>query len=68
MSVAVKRAHPSGEVGISVAGFSDTQQVIVGLGNLRDMDYFSLSVDEAYDVVDAIEDAVLDIRFPKNRK
>lgn len=57
MSVVVKRAHPSGEVGISVAAFTDSKTVVVGLGDLRDMSYFSLSADEAYDVVYAIADA-----------
>lgn len=63
MSVVVKREHPSGEVGISVAGFPDERAVVVGIGNLRNMEYFKLSANEAEEVADAIDGAVFAVRF-----
>lgn len=62
MSVVVKRNHPSGEVGISVAAFTDDSTVVIGIGNLRDMKYIKLSATEADEVADAIDGACFTAR------
>lgn len=67
MSVVVKRDHPSGEYGVSVAVFPEDESVVVGLGPLRDMRFFALTESEAMEVEDAIGDAVDTLRGVKIR-
>ena len=58
MSVVIKRDHPSGEYGLSVAAFPEDKTVVVGLGSFRDPRFLALSISEAMEVEDAIGDAV----------
>ena len=58
MSVIVKRDHPSGDYGLSVAAFPEDESVVVGLGSLRDPRFFALSISEARKVEDAIGSAL----------
>lgn len=60
MSVVIKRDHPAGTVGVSVASFPSDKTVILGIGPLDDMHFFGLNAREAIEVSDAIEDATLE--------
>lgn len=50
MSVVIEREHPSGGVGLSVDAFPEEERVVLGIGPLRDMKFFTMTPSEAYAV------------------
>ena len=54
MSVVIRREHPSGEVGLSVDVFPENETVVLGMGPLREMKFFSLNAAEADEVAVAL--------------
>lgn len=65
MSVVIQRDHPSGSVGLSVAGFFESNSVVVGLGSLDNMKFMELSESEAVDVQNAIGESIVHARGEK---
>ena len=59
MSVVIKREHPSGEVGLSVEAFRDDASVVLGIGPLKDMKFFKMSVGESADVANTLLNAAV---------
>ena len=58
MSIVIRRDHPAGAVGLSVAAFPEDDNVVLGIGPLKDMKFFSMSADEADEVDNALYEAI----------
>lgn len=60
MSVVIRRDHPAGEVGLSVASFPEDEKVVLGIGPLKDMKFFELTAYEAHQSAAALHNAAWD--------